>query len=69
MSNVEILNELEISIANKENDIKYAAKLNRNFDRVRYLRVIKGYKQSEVAEMIGISSRQVQRIEKKLKNM
>ncbi|WP_027636915.1 helix-turn-helix domain-containing protein [Clostridium butyricum] len=69
MSNVEILNELEISIANKENDIKYAAKLNRNSDRVRYLRVIKGYKQSEVAEMIGISSRQVQRIEKKLKNM
>lgn len=69
MSNVEILNELEISIANKENDIKYASKLNRNSDRVRYLRVIKGYKQSEVAEMIGISSRQVQRIEKKLKNM
>ncbi|EEP53863.1 helix-turn-helix domain-containing protein [Clostridium butyricum] len=64
-----ILNELDVCIANKENDIKYANKLNRNSDRVRYLRVVKGYKQNEVAEMIGISARQVQRIEKKLKNI
>lgn len=69
MSKGEILKELEMSIANREADLIYISKLNNTTDKVRYLRLIKNYTQSSAAEMIGISSRQVQRIEKKLKNM
>lgn len=67
MRNSSILKELDISIADKEKDMQYIKKLKRTKDKVLYLRVIKGYKQSETAEMIGRSIRQVQRIEKKLK--
>lgn len=69
MSKDEILKELDTCIASKEKDIEYARKLNRIIDKVKYLRIIKGYKQTEVAEMINRSPRQVQRIEKKLKNI
>ena len=64
-----MLKELDTSIASKEKDIEYVSKLNRTIDKVKYLRIIKGYKQSEVAEMINRSPRQIQRIEKKLKNI
>lgn len=69
MSKDEILKELDTSIASKEKDIEYVNKLNRTIDKVKYLRIVKGYKQSEVAEMINRSPRQIQRIEKKLKNI
>lgn len=69
MSKDEILKELDTSIASKEKDIEYVSKLNRTIDKVKYLRIVKGYKQSEVAEMINRSPRQIQRIEKKLKNI
>lgn len=65
----EIIEELEISVKNEDFDKNYISKLNRNDDKVRYLRFVKGYKQVKVAELIGISERQVQRIEKKLKNI
>ena len=64
-----MLKELDTSIASKEKDIEYVSKLNRTIDKVKYLRIVKGYKQSEVAEMINRSPRQIQRIEKKLKNI
>lgn len=69
MSKTEMLKELDTSIASKAEDIEYASKLNRIIDKVKYLRIIKGYKQTEVAEMINRSPRQVQRIEKKIKNI
>ena len=63
-----ILRELDISISDEEKDKQYINKLNRTIDKVKYLRLVKGYTQMKSAEMIGISSRQVRRIEKSIKN-
>lgn len=62
-----ILRELDNSIANENEDKKYIGKLNRTKDKVKYLRVVKGYTQEKTAELIGITSRQVRRIEKEIK--
>ena len=69
VSKDEMLKELDLSIAVRDKDIEYISKLNSTGDKVKYLRIIKGYKQIDVAEMIGISTRQVQRIEKNLKKI
>lgn len=63
-----IKKELDISIADKELDKSYIEKLNKNESKVKYLRIVKDYTQAETAEIIGISTRQVQRIEKKIRN-
>lgn len=62
-----MLKELDTAIADKSNDIDYVNKLKRTKDKVMYLRLIKHYTQEEIAEMIGISSRHVRRVEKELK--
>lgn len=62
-----ILKELDISISEEEKDKQYINKLNKNKDKVKYLRLVKGYTQMKAAEMIGISSRQVRRIERTIK--
>lgn len=67
MSKGEILKELEMSIANREADLIYISKLNNTTDKVRYLRFIKKYTQASAAEMIGISTRHVRRVEKNIK--
>lgn len=67
MSKETILRELDISISDQEEDKEYINKLNRTKDKVKYLRFVKGYTQMKSAEMIGISSRQVRRIEKTIK--
>lgn len=61
-----ILRELEISISDTEKDKQYINKLKNTKDKVKYLRFVKEYTQMESAEIIGISSRQVQRIEKEI---
>ena len=38
-------------------------------DKVHFLRVVKGYTQSKTAEMLNISERYVQKLEKKYKNI
>lgn len=58
---------LSLSLADKEKDKEYIKQFNRNKDKVIYLRFVKKYKQKEIADMIGISERTVQRIEKVLK--
>ena len=62
-----ILRELDNFIANENEDKKYISKLNRTKDKVKYLRIVKGYTQEKTAELIGITSRQVRRIEKEIK--
>lgn len=62
-----VLKELDMSISSIEEDKKYISKLRRNKDKVTYLRIIKKYTQLQSAELIGISLRQVQRIEKEIK--
>jgi DNA-binding XRE family transcriptional regulator len=62
-----ILKELDISISNEEKDKQYIDMLNSTKDKVKYLRLVKGYTQEKTAALIGISERQVQRIEKTFK--
>lgn len=62
-----ILKELDTAKADKEKDKEYISKLNRTKDKVKYLRFVKGYTQKVTANLIGITERHVQRIEKELK--
>ncbi|NFN17848.1 RNA polymerase subunit sigma [Clostridium botulinum] len=68
MTKTAILDELNVSIVDKVKDEEYVNKLKKTKDKVKYLRLVKNYTQMETASLIGISERQVQRIEKKLKN-
>ena len=63
----EIKRELDLTIVNKENDIMYISKLKKNKDKVKYLRLVKRYTQEESADIIGISVRHLQRIEREIK--
>ncbi len=67
MRKVTIKREIDISLSDPEKDKEYISKLNRTKDKVRYLRIVKGYGQIQAANLIGISDRQVRRIEKDLK--
>lgn len=64
-----IKREIDISLSNEERDKEYINKLNRTKDKVKYLRFVKSYTQTKSAKMIGITRRQVQRVEKDLKNV
>lgn len=55
-------------LADPVKDKEFVDKLKSNRDKVLFLRS-KKYKQEEVAEMVGINIRTVQRIEKKFKEM
>lgn len=71
MSNIDkesILNELNKSISDMEKDKQYIKKFNKTRDKVKYLRLVKGYTQGKTANIIDISVRQVQRIERDLKS-
>ena len=67
MTKENILKELDLSLADRKKDKEYIIKLMDTKDKVRYLRIVKGYTQTESAEIIGISTRQIQRLEKKIK--
>ncbi len=62
-----LLKELEIAKADKEKDKEYINRLNSTKDKVKYLRIVKCYTQKETARIIGITERQVKRIEKEFK--
>lgn len=63
-----ILNELNKSISDIEKDKQYIKKFDKTRDKVKYLRLVKGYTQEKTANIIDISVRQVQRIERDLKS-
>lgn len=59
---------LESTITGDEiSDEEYLGVLKTNEDKVRYCRMVKDYTQEKTATLIGLSDRQVRRIEKKLK--
>ena len=62
-----LLKELEIAKSDKEKDKEYINRLNSTKDKVKYLRIVKCYTQKETARIIGITERQVKRIEKEFK--
>lgn len=64
---IELDKQLLISKSIKISDKEYLDLLENNMQKVEYLRIVKGYTQAETAQLIGISERQVQRIEKKIK--
>ena len=66
MQKENILKELNLSITDRDEDKIYVNKLRNTKDKVRYLRIVKNYTQLEAAEIIGISERHVQRIEKEI---
>lgn len=61
--NEEILLSLKMEVDEKE----YLGLLTNNYQKVKFLRIVKGYTQAKTAEIIGISERQVQRIENNTK--
>jgi len=67
MDKESIIKEIETAKADKEKDKAYINKLNRNIDKVKYLRIVKGYTQKDAASIIGIAERHVRRIERNLK--
>lgn len=67
MSNYDIIAGLDLALSDEEKDKIYVSKLNRNKDKVKYLRIVKCYTQEKTADIAGISVRQVQRIDKLLK--
>lgn len=67
MTKENILRELDLSIADISLDKEYISKLRNTKDKVKYLRIIKRYTQADAADIIGISTRQIQRIEKRIK--
>jgi DNA-binding XRE family transcriptional regulator len=69
MDKESILRELDISVQNEEKDKRYISKLGKSEDKVKYLRLIKNYSQEKAAKIIGITKRQVQRIEKKFNHV
>lgn len=64
---IELDKQLLTSKAMEINDDEYLNLLENNMQKVEYLRIVKGYTQAEVSRLIGISERQIQRIEKKMK--
>lgn len=64
---IELDKQLLVSKAMEVNDKEYLELLENNMQKVEYLRIVKGYTQSETAQLIGVSERQIQRIEKKIK--
>lgn len=68
MDKESLLKELELVKADEEKDKEYISKLKRTKDKVKYLRLVKEYTQEDAAELIDISTRQLQRIEKELRN-
>lgn len=67
MTSDEALRDILLHKENKEKDRAYAATLENSKLKVKYLRIAKGYTQEETANMIELSIRQVQRIEKKIR--
>lgn len=67
MSRATIKREIDVALSDPEKDKEYISKLNKTKDKVRYLRIIKGYGQVQAAKLIGISDRHIRRIEKELR--
>lgn len=60
---LELDKQILLSLKREVDEKEYLELLNTNSQKVKFLRVVKGYTQAKTAEIIGISERQVQRIE------
>ena len=64
---IDLDEQLLISISMQIDEKEYVELLKNNHQKVKYYRFVKRYTQSETAEILNISERQVRRIEKELK--
>lgn len=55
--------QILLSLKREVDEKEYLELLNTNSQKVKFLRVVKGYTQAKTAEVIGVSERTVQRIE------
>lgn len=60
---LELDEQILLSLKREVDEKEYLELLTTNAQKVKFLRVVKGYTQAKTAEMIGISERTVRRIE------
>lgn len=58
--------QILLSLKREVDEKEYLELLNTNSQKVKFLRVVKGYTQAKTAEIIGINERTVRRIENNL---
>lgn len=63
---IDLDKQLLVSAGIETEDEIYLSYLENNEQKVKYLRRVKGYTQEKTAEKLGISDRQVRRIEKRI---
>lgn len=64
---IELDEQLIVAIGMQVDEKEYLSLLNNNSQRIQYYRFVKGYTQAKTAEILGITERQVRRIEKEIK--
>lgn len=64
---IELDEQLRISIKRQVDNEDYVKSLENNQQKIKYYRFVKGYTQSRTSEILGISERQIRRIEKEFK--
>lgn len=65
---LELDKQILLSLKREVDEKEYLELLNTNSQKVKFLRVVKGYTQAKTAEIIGVSERTVQRLECNIKN-
>lgn len=65
---LELTEDILLSLKREVDEKEYLELLSNNYQKVKFLRIVKGYTQAKTSEIIGISERQVQRIESNIKN-
>lgn len=64
---LELTEDILLSLKREVDEKEYLELLSNNYQKIKFLRIVKGYTQAKTAEMLNISIRYVQKIEKKLK--
>lgn len=65
---LELDEQILLSLKRDVDEKEYLELLNTNSQKVKFLRVVKGYTQAKTAKILGISIRQVQRLENSIGN-
>lgn len=64
---LELNEEILLSLKMEVDTDEYLSLLTNNYQKVKFLRIVKGYTQEKVAEKLDISERQIRRLERKVR--
>lgn len=64
---LELNEQILINLKMEVDEEEYLGLLKNNYQKIKFLRIVKGYTQAKTAERLGISLRYVQILEKKLR--